>query len=327
MITNVIVGAGELGSRHLQGMLKCTHPQEVYVVDPSLEALTLAQRRASEVEHSHSIHYLTSQNLVPDSVDVAIVATTSKVRFGATYDLLANRRVRYLILEKVLFPRLHEYGAMKRVIESRGELKVWVNHPRRMLSHYQRIKSDLHGVNGNLVINVVGSRWGLGCNGLHFLDLVAFLCNSDLDILDSSFISDSIEESKRQGYCEFSGTLKGRMRDGTVFSITSFGSKSPQAITVSIDSPTIRWFVIEGGSAPGTFRLLVDNSLKVERGAVDLRYQSSLTTSIVEDLCQLGICRLPTYEEVYQAHYRFVSLFLEKYNQITMRDSDICPIT
>lgn len=325
MITNVIVGAGELGSRHLQGMLKCTHPQEVYVVDPSLEALTLAQRRASEVEHSHSIHYLTSQNLVPDSVDVAIVATTSKVRFGATYDLLANRRVRYLILEKVLFPRLAEYTAMKRLIQDSGELKVWVNHPRRMLRHYQEVRRDLGSVSGNLVVHVVGANWGLGCNGLHFIDLVAFLTGSKLDYLDANQVDNKVEKSKRSGYYEFSGTLRGRMMDGTIFSITSFNAET-YPISVSIEAPCCRWLVMEGGT-PAAFRFAATNLFKAEPRIVDLQYQSNLTTSIVESLVEFGACDLPTYEGVWQTHQQFVALFLDKYNQITSDQREVCPIT
>jgi pyrroline-5-carboxylate reductase len=46
---NVIIGAGELGSRHLPGLLQYEPIQEIYVVDPSETALQIAQSRAAEI--------------------------------------------------------------------------------------------------------------------------------------------------------------------------------------------------------------------------------------------------------------------------------------
>ena len=52
----VIIGAGELGSRHLQGVLKSRGRFNVFVVDPSDSALQTANARAEEVLTNTSLN-------------------------------------------------------------------------------------------------------------------------------------------------------------------------------------------------------------------------------------------------------------------------------
>ena len=40
----LIVGGGQIGSRHLQGALKSTHRLSITIVDPSLSSLELSKR-------------------------------------------------------------------------------------------------------------------------------------------------------------------------------------------------------------------------------------------------------------------------------------------
>ena len=44
MKISLIIGAGQLGSRHLQGLLKLTQEQVVYVLDPSNDSLSIAKQ-------------------------------------------------------------------------------------------------------------------------------------------------------------------------------------------------------------------------------------------------------------------------------------------
>lgn len=49
MYNIIIIGAGQLGSRHLQGVLKSTYALNVTVVDPSEESLNTARERAEKI--------------------------------------------------------------------------------------------------------------------------------------------------------------------------------------------------------------------------------------------------------------------------------------
>jgi len=61
-----IIGVGQLGSRHLQGVLKYRNENlNVFVSDSSLEALKTAGKRASEVEHNHFLFYVLKNSELP----------------------------------------------------------------------------------------------------------------------------------------------------------------------------------------------------------------------------------------------------------------------
>ena len=80
MFRNLIIGAGQLGSRHLQGLLKFDKEQIIYVLDTSVSSLDIAKERASEVESKHTIRYLTNWDSIPSELDLVIVATGASVR-------------------------------------------------------------------------------------------------------------------------------------------------------------------------------------------------------------------------------------------------------
>src|SRR5690554_3304897 len=102
MIKNLIIGAGQLGSRHLQGMLKYDNQlQSIYIIDPSKDALNISKERAYEIEHNHQLIFQQDWNDLPATFDVVIIATNSNVREKVITQLLNNYEVKHLILEKV----------------------------------------------------------------------------------------------------------------------------------------------------------------------------------------------------------------------------------
>ena len=78
-----LIGAGNIGSRYLQGLAKCRRNLNITVVDPSPQALQLANERWKEVKGHNSPHRITfSQKTYPDHkcLDLAIVATSADIR-------------------------------------------------------------------------------------------------------------------------------------------------------------------------------------------------------------------------------------------------------
>ena len=53
-----IIGAGQLGSRYLQGMVHCKLPLHIMVIDPSNESLVRAQDRWNEVSAIRNVHFV-----------------------------------------------------------------------------------------------------------------------------------------------------------------------------------------------------------------------------------------------------------------------------
>ena len=79
----LLCGAGELGSRYLQGLKACSNLLEILVYDPKDQSLMLARRRWDEIvieDCPHIISFHTSLEKIESNIDLAIVSTTADVR-------------------------------------------------------------------------------------------------------------------------------------------------------------------------------------------------------------------------------------------------------
>jgi predicted dehydrogenase len=318
----LIVGAGQLGSRHIQGVLKVKTSINLFVVDPCDESLLIAKQRAEEINHNHPVKYLTGWTELPKDFDIVILATSSNVREKIIFQLTKNYTTKYLILEKVLFPEVESYKRIKELLENH-KIKTWVNHPRRMFQSYRNLKKEMSS--NPKVFQVTGGNWGLGCNGLHFIDLFAFLASSNVKSIDTSGVDNMVTSSKRIGFIEFSGTITGIMDNGSIFQITSFFGEST-ANTITIFDVQNRYIIQESGT-PAIFSLRNDKNFTCEEKLFIMEYQSSLTTELVNSLIETGNCLLPDYEEACNCHLPFIIQLLNKYNQSTNTLHSILPIT
>jgi hypothetical protein len=325
MIYNIlIIGAGQLGSRHMQGVLRSINNINLYVLDPSEESLILAEQRAKEIHHNHTIHYLKNWDLIPKFFDIVIVSTNSNIREKVVYKLLTEYEVKYLILEKVLFQEIDSFRRIAKLIES-CKVKVWVNHPRRLYNSYNKFIND-NNLNLIKVYSVVGCEWGLACNGLHFLDLISYMSNSEIVEIDTSLLDNKIKQSKRNGFIEFSGTISGKLSNGSIFYISSFdGEIAAPRILLSCNNTTYE--IQESGNS----RIIEIETLTspgiTEIQKFKLDFQSDLTNIVIDDLIKTGECKLTNYKFAFRLHELFVKALLVKYNSLNKMNSKILPIT
>lgn len=222
LIHVAIIGAGQLGSRHLQAMTLTDTLLSLEIVDPVQESLSMAEKRYKEMPANSLIKDITFHKNIDDlyeMLDVVIIATTSKSRRLVIEQLLARKKVKYLILEKVLFPALNDYDEIQKLL-LKHKVKAWVNCGRRMMSFYRNLKTIFQSEN-NLVMTVFGANWGLGCNSIHFLDLYAFLSNQNQFETDIETLDDHWIDSKRSGYIEFTGSLRIKSLKGSLL-LTSY---------------------------------------------------------------------------------------------------------
>jgi predicted dehydrogenase len=324
MKVNLIIGAGQLGSRHLQALLRLNLEQQIYVLDPSVSSLKIAKARASEIVNSHTINFITDWEDLPAVFDLAIVATGANVRSKIIKQLLTFYVVKYLVLEKVLFQDIASYEEIRLLLLEK-QTPTWVNHPRRMFSHYQAIKNTLAETDEPVFFNVVGGNWGLACNAIHFIDLFTFLSGSTVTSLNFDWIDDIIHESKRPGNIEFTGTISGSFKNEDRFGITSFNGEISD-ITVHISTISNRWLIQEG-SSQNVIHLSKENAFKAVMNTFETEFQSTLTTEIAQSIFETGNCKLPTYEEACLSHIPFLTSSLKKYVLLTGFVTDLCPIT
>jgi predicted dehydrogenase len=313
-----------LGTRHLQAVAQMTHPVKIHVVDVLPYSLKVVQASYNQLPHDFvvEIQFLTNINQICEDIDVAVIATSSLSRRQVIAELLNHVHVKYLVLEKFLFPALDDYDETASLL-AQISCKTWVNCARRMQPVYQELKKYFQG-ESNIVCSVAGGKWGLGCNGIHMIDMLAFLLDDADFSFDTTYLDSGYIDSKRHGYIEFTGTLTGRSSKCAFISLYSDRNNS-YPVVISIQNQNIRCIIEE--SFGKAFIAKKENNWVVSRLEFSILYQSQLTGVLVEELMSSGNCWLPTYEESACLHKPLLSAYLDHYNVSINSPSVICPIT
>ena len=76
-----LIGAGQIGSRHLQALKSVSQPLSIKVIDPFQNSLDVAKQRYEEMpagEHEHEVSYHTEIPSDGEEVDLAFITTSAK---------------------------------------------------------------------------------------------------------------------------------------------------------------------------------------------------------------------------------------------------------
>ena len=311
----LIIGAGQLGSRHLQSLLKFNLDKlSIFVIDPNADSLNITKERAAEIKHNHKLIFCPDWELIPNHLFFVVVATNSSVREQITLKLLSEYQVKLLILEKVLFTEINSYSKIGTKIKSTGTL-CYVNHARRMFKGYKLLKSRLQN-ESSLHFQVVGSNWGLACNGLHYIDLIEFLSNSKVKTINTSLLDKNLLESKRKGFIEFTGIISGTLDNHNTFSIGSLYSVDIVAPAISIMGSKVRAFIQENGCDPSLCLFENTSNFSLEKIPLYIPLQSDLTNCTLIDFINNGSVELTSFDEASHCHQIFISSLLINYNNL-----------
>jgi hypothetical protein len=217
-----IIGAGELGSRHLQSFAKTDFPIHIQVIDPSQKSLSLAKRRFEELPKNinvKEIEFFENIDALFSDIDLTIIATNSNVRFDIFKNILEQRKTKNIVLEKVLFTSLAELDAAEEILR-RFSVKAYVNCPKRGYMSSKIIFEKLKQ-SSSFVYTIEGENWGLGCNAIHFIDTMSFYCGSHSYSLDTSGLDSEFIKSKRPGFIEFTGAMTANFSSGRILRLIS----------------------------------------------------------------------------------------------------------
>lgn len=321
-----LLGAGQLGSRHLQALAMVTSAIRIQVVDSSDEALKVAESRFNEVASGFKgkISYHNSISELVQQIDVVIVATGSKIRRVVVEELLAHASVEYLVLEKVLFTKEEDYSAIEKLLEEK-KVKCWVNCTRRMMNGYLQIKQELSSEKGAIHFVATGNNWGMGCNGIHLVDMFSLLTGrTDIEFSDE-LIDRTILESKRPGYIEFTGTVLGTAAPHS-FHMSSFAEGS-SPLHIHIHTATTRYSIEEGANGKVWISRLSAN-WGWEEKEFKMPFQSQLSHIFTDELLSKGNCGLTPYKESKELHLSYLNTLIGVMRKVN-NDKTIkeCPVT
>lgn len=312
----IIIGCGQLGSRHLQSLKSIDQDIHITVIDPSAASLAVAKERFEGISgKAHTVEYL-QEISSGDSFDLAIVPTSANTRADVIKKLLETNEVRYMILEKLLFDRKEQYEDIGALLNKRG-ISAWVNCSMRIMPLYKEVAKNL---SGPVNYSVTGSTYGLVTNSIHYIDHMAHL-NKCLDFnVDTNGLETKLYESKRKGFMELNGSLAIHFSNGGLGAISCYHDGN---LPIKIDIASRDYRCISRESEGRAWISTSAGSWAWEDVAAPLPYQSQMTAWLVNDIFNKGSCGLATYEESSRIHLTLLdalSSFLIK-NRLYSGDS------
>jgi hypothetical protein len=325
MVNIAIIGAGQIGSRHLQALSQLNRITNIQIVDPNYKSLERARERFLQVQENkyvQKVEYLKNIKDLSNNLELVIIATSSDVRREVIEKLLLQKKVRYVILEKVLFQKIKDFAVVNDLL-MRNNVKIWVNCPRRMYDFYKKLKSKFKEVK-RVDYRVSSSNMGIGCNSIHFLDLFVFLTGQINFVLFSDQLDLNIIMSKRPGFIEFTGTLYGTSSRGSNIAITSY-LKGDAPLIISINSEVISCLIREGEGKAWISEKT--NNWIWEEISFTTPYQSQLTNLVVQGILDTGNCDLTKYEESWDIHIPLLKSLIFYLQKQKMEEIDLCSIT
>ncbi len=314
-----VIGVGNLGARHFQSILNCEEEVSVYLVDNLQVSL---EKACSLIEETNTKKVTTLQNIsdLPIELEVVVIATSSNVRAKIIKELVLNGHViKYFVLEKVLFQSVNEYEEIGSLLKEKN-IKTYVNCGRRMFTGYNQLKQKLENDPIKNVV-VTGGSWGLGCNSIHMVDLIAYLCGDSKNLLiKSSLLDEEVIDSKRDGFIEFTGILVGNL-NGVDFTVTC-NKNTNEAVRIYIFTEKSVITIIE---AENSINIISGDSL--EKFEIGIKFQSQASGPLVDLLIKSGTCNLTEFDESCELHIPILNAFLEHLQRQGKGGDGVCKIT
>lgn len=310
-----IIGVGALGKRHLQSMIELQNDYNIFAVEVNPETVKQLS------EEFPGVHFLTTIYELPTELNAAVISTNSNIRRLVFDDLTKQCKVTNIIFEKVLFQRENDFFFVHEKLNEMG-INAWVNCARREWNSYQTLKEELSPCR-EIYLSATGGQWGLGCNGIHILDLVEFLSGQSVEMLDIGKLEKGIVEGKRKGFYEFYGTITGSAGRCKNFTISCI-NQSALPFRIEITTESSRYMIDEGHN----FMLVSNAESEWEWNRRDFKqvYQSQMTGRVIKSIIEKGTCNLPVYESSMLLHLKLIRPLVDFFKLNGMED-DLCPIT
>jgi len=301
-----VVGAGGIGSRHLQALVHLGPKARVIAVDPSIAALGTARTRVDEVVSTDraAVEFAGSLRSLPEELDVVVIATGAAVRRQVVENLLAQHRVGALVLEKFLFQRAVDHTEVGDLL-SRSGTSAWVNTARRAWPCYRALAHRFGPGPVSVQVDAPGGL-AIGTSAIHFADLLVFLGREpDMEAATSGL---QHAESRHAGVVELTGTLRATTPSGSSLRYTCDRTTSAR-LMVTLTWPSARVVVSELDQLAWTCDEARGGGWRQERFPTLL--QSELTHVVVRHLLSRGSCDLTPYEEAVPPHLAILQALSE----------------
>jgi predicted dehydrogenase len=316
----ILAGAGQLGSRYLQGLAAAAEVHRITVFDPSEASLRVARSRYEEVSRGswHEVIFTSDRGAFASQADLVIVATSSFPRASLVHEIARDCAVRYWLLEKVLAPSTVELDQL--VLDTVSAQGVWVNHWMRLPEWANALQRRLQQQKGMIKLDVQGAHLGLACNGTHYIDLLGWVSGANVTAVSADGLAREWVSAKRPGYFEVYGELD-----------VVYGERARLRLhcTKGTD-PLILHFAWQGGECHILFT--ENHTLEVrwsdqEAQTFLVPLQSATTATLVDGLFQTGQMALATLAQAAAVHRLFLQALTRHWSEVHGQPVERLPIT
>lgn len=199
----LLVGLGNIGIRHLEGILAVKKKLVIYIFDKNeIKYLDIANYLKNK-KTKHTIIYV-KDILDLKTIDLLILATDSLNRLNILEKIIKCTKIKSLLLEKVVFLDSTSFNKAIKLIKLH-KIKAWVNCIRREVSFYNKLKKNLK--KSKFKIHYTGYKWGLASNLIHFIDLFFYFSISK-NISYFTKFNNKKYITKRSNYHDIHGLIK-----------------------------------------------------------------------------------------------------------------------
>lgn len=288
----LVVGFGNMGCRHVQSLLE-VGGYDITVIEPSNEMI---QRNCLRINVDISrINFFEKLEDVVSDFDLCIVATSAGPRFEIVKHLIGYG-VKYFLLEKVIFQSIDQFKEVIELSEKKGAI-LYGNFVNRYFSLYRKMRDLIAPSSTPIKMAIYGGNFGVGCNAIHYLDLLCYLTNRN-DAFSCNFnkLNES-ENGNKRGliYKEFHGEFIATNLNGDEISVIADSSfLGGNLININCSHFTA---IISEQSQKG----YINSNGHLADYNFDIIPTSRLTATILDDIFARN-CVLPTIQESMNTH-------------------------
>ena len=213
MINILVVGSGNIGSRHIQGLVKSNKKKFIHIVETSYKSKINTIKRIKDI-NSNFNNYKFYENIpiINKKLNLIIISTKSGPRLKILKKILSTCTFENIILEKICFKNIKEFLEADKLLRLNKKV-AYINFSRREFKFYKELKKKLNFK--KTIFFQVSGNFNLGSNLVHFLDLLDFLnIKFNIKNLTTSNIKYKILDSK---YLNISGNIFIQSANGVYF--------------------------------------------------------------------------------------------------------------
>ncbi len=311
----LLIGCGNIGFRHLQGLLKINLDLDIYIIEKSKVKILEQSKKIQNMSlNNKKITFSNNFLLKNIKFDLVICATTSFKRYKLLKKLILKFKFSKIIIEKLAFQNILDFNKSLKLFK-KNKVNCWVNCPRREQEIYKKIYNE-NKKNKILSIEVSGNKWNLASNSIHFFDLFYFF-NKSLINLNQIEENLKIIPSKHHKFLELTGKFK--ISNENYFILLN-DQKKGRDIIVKIKTLNKIYYINESKQF-----VKIQYKNKNIKKKIKILLQNELTKILAKKILYKKKINLSTLSETYLSHKLLFSAFKKYFYK--KREVFNCPIT